>query len=201
MTKPKFCGSWDDVYRNSPVNKLPWYIKDLDFDLKRELKKLKIRNGSFLDLGTGPGTQAIALSKLGFDVTGTDISGSAINRLKKQKSNVIFLKDDIIKTKLKKKFDYILDRGVFHVFEPKLRNTYIKNIKKLLNNKGILFLKCFSIKEKIEDGPYHFSKKQIKNCFNKDFKVKSIKDSVFHSTLDKDPKALFVVLIKLKKSR
>jgi len=39
-------------------------------------------------------------------------------------------------------------------------------------------------------------KKQIKDYFNKDFKVKSIKDSVFHSTLDKDPKALFVVMEK-----
>jgi len=194
MTKVNIRGSWDDVYRNNPVNKLPWYTKDLDFDLKKELKKYN--KGSFLDLGTGPGTQAIALSKLGFDVTGTDISASAINRLKKQKSTVVFLKDDILKTKLKKKFDYILDRGIFHVFEPNSRKTYIKTVKKLLNNKGILFLKCFSIKEKNEEGPHRFSKKQIKDYFNKDFKVKSIKDSVFTSTLDKDPKALFVVMEK-----
>lgn len=76
-------GSWDDVYKNNPVNKLPWYTKDLDFDLKKELKNFK--KGSFLDLGTGPGTQAIALSKMGFKVTGTDISNTAINRLKKIK--------------------------------------------------------------------------------------------------------------------
>ena len=194
MAKVNIRGSWDDVYRNNPVNRLPWYTKDLDFDLKKELKKYN--KVSFLDLGTGPGTQAIALSKMRFDVTGTDISASAINRLKKRKSTVIFLKDDILKTKLKKKFDYILDRGIFHVFEPKLRKTYIKNVKKLLNNNGILFLKCFSIKEKNEEGPHRFSNKQIKNYFNKDFKIKSIKDSVFHSTLDKDPKALFVVMEK-----
>jgi len=146
MAKVNIRGSWDDVYRNNPVNKLPWYTKDLDFDLKKELKK--VNKGSFLDLGTGPGTQAIALSKMGFDVTGTDISASAINRLKKQKTTVVFLKDDLFKTKLKKKFDYILDRGIFHVFKPNSRKTYITKLKKLLNNKGILFLKCFSIKEK-----------------------------------------------------
>ena len=194
MAKVNIHGSWDDVYRNNPVNKLPWYIKGLDFDLKNELKKLK--KGSFLDLGTGPGTQAIALSKMGFKVTGTDISSTAIDKLKKQKSSVIFLKDDILKTKLKKKFDYILDRGIFHVFKPKSRKSYIKNVKNLLNNKGILFLKCFSIKEKDEEGPYRFSKKQIINYFNKDFSIKTIRDSVFHSTLDKDPKALFVVMEK-----
>ena len=196
MVEINIHGSWDEVYRNSPVNKLPWYTKDLDFDVKWELKKLEIKKGSFLDLGTGPGTQAIALSKLGFDVTGTDISRGAIDKLKKQKSTVIFLEDDILKTRLKKKFDYILDRGIFHVFKPKFRKTYVKTVKKLLNNNGILFLKCFSIKEKNKEGPYRFSKKQIKNYFNKDFKVKIIKDSVFHSTLDKDPKALFVVMEK-----
>ena len=133
---------------------------------------------------------------MGFDVTGTDISASAINRLKKQKTTVVFLTDDLLKTKLKKKFDYILDRGIFHIFEPNSRKIYIATIKKLLNNKGILFLKCFSIKEKNEEGPYRFSKKQIKDYFNNDFNLKSIKDSVFHSTLDKDPKALFVVMEK-----
>lgn len=110
---------------------------------------------------------------------------------------MIFLKDNILKTKIKKKFDYILDRGVFHVFEPKLRKTYIKNVKKLLNNGGSLFLKCFSIKEKNEEGPHRFSKDQIKKYFNKNFKIKSIRDTVFHSTLEKDPKALFVVLEKI----
>jgi len=83
MSKVIMKGSWDDVYKNNPVNKLPWYTKDLDFDLKKELKNFK--KGSFLDLGTGPGTQAIALSKMGFKVTGTDISNTAINRLKKIK--------------------------------------------------------------------------------------------------------------------
>jgi len=183
--------SWDDMYKKGSVKKMPWYTKDLDIDVKRAIKKLK--KGSFLDLGTGPGTHAFALSKLGFSVTGTDISASAINRLKK-KSKVIFLKDDIIKTKLKKKFDYIMDRGVFHIFEPKLRKTYVKNIKKLLNKNGILFLKCFTVKEK-SDPPYGFTKKQIRNYF-KDFRVKSITKSVFHSTLDKDPEALFAVLEK-----
>jgi methylase of polypeptide subunit release factors len=34
---------------------------NLDPDLELELEKLKIKKGSFLDLGTGPGTQAIKL--------------------------------------------------------------------------------------------------------------------------------------------
>ena len=185
--------SWDDVYKNSKVSKLPWYTKELDFDVKRELRK---KQGSVLDLGTGPGTHAFALSKRGFEVTATDISKTAINNLKKRKTAVIFVNDNILKTKLTEKFDYILDRGTFHTIEPKQRKTYIKNVTKLLKYKGILFLKCWSIKEKKDDGPFKFSKKQIKDYFSKDFRIKSIRDSIFHSTMDSDPKALFVVLEK-----
>ena len=50
MPKVNIQGSWDDVYRNNPTNKLPWYTKELDIDVRKELKKLKIRKGNFLDL-------------------------------------------------------------------------------------------------------------------------------------------------------
>ena len=60
MAKKDFI-EWEPYYRDSNVKNMPWYIKNLDKDLKREIKKIK--KGKFLDLGTGPGTQAIALSK------------------------------------------------------------------------------------------------------------------------------------------
>jgi methylase of polypeptide subunit release factors len=49
---------------------MPWYNEKLDSDLEEELHRRKITNGKFLDLGTGPGTQAIWLAKKGFKVIG-----------------------------------------------------------------------------------------------------------------------------------
>ena len=70
--------------------------------------------GNFLDLGTGPGTQAIQLSKYNFEVTGTDISQSAIEKAKKLSHEIYFLVDDILNSKLAdKKFDSIFDRAFF----------------------------------------------------------------------------------------
>ncbi|MGZ5491250.1 MAG: methyltransferase domain-containing protein [Nitrososphaeraceae archaeon] len=44
-------------------------------------------------------------------------------------------------------FDYIFDRGCFHVFSGEDRPRYYNQIKRILKQKGILFLKCFSIDE------------------------------------------------------
>ena len=69
-------------------------------------------------MGTGPGTQANHLSSLGFDVIGSDLSQSAIEKAKKLYSEPQFVVDDILNSKFSDdEFDYIFDRGIFHVFE------------------------------------------------------------------------------------
>jgi methylase of polypeptide subunit release factors len=66
---------------------MPWYNENLDYDLEEELHCRKVTNGKFLDLGTGPATQAIWLSKLGFKVIGSDLSEAAIKRARKVYAN------------------------------------------------------------------------------------------------------------------
>ncbi len=57
--------------------------------------------------------------------------------------------DDILNSKLPdKKFDFILDIGIFHVFDVVQRSQYVQQIKRILNDNGILFLKCMSKEEK-----------------------------------------------------
>ena len=55
--------TWDDYYKNEKIEKMPWYNEKLDFDLEDELIARQLNNGIFLDLGTGPGTQAIELAR------------------------------------------------------------------------------------------------------------------------------------------
>ena len=59
---------WETIYGELEVERMGWYWPDLDPDLKSAINVLKIRSGSFLDIGTGPGTQADALRKMGFEV-------------------------------------------------------------------------------------------------------------------------------------
>jgi len=188
--------NWNELYKQ-PVESMPWYNKDLDADLENALDTAKIIKGRFLDLGTGPGTQAIHLAVRGFEVTGADLSENAINKARKLSNQVNFIVDDILNSKLgDKQFDYVFDRGCFHVLPIKKRQKYVKEIKRILNDSGILFLKCMSDKEKRREIPFRFSEKEIVEIFEKDFETKMIKQTVYQGTLNPLPHALFVVLKK-----
>jgi len=193
---------WETLYKIQKVETMPWYNEILDSDLEDELARRKITNGKFLDLGTGPATQAIWLAKRGFNVIGSDLSETAIKRANSvyaNEKNIDFVVDDILNSKLKaNEFDYISDRGCFHVLLPVDRQRYITKIKQILRNNGILFLKCFSDKERRQEGPYKFSQNEIMDLFNKHFEMVNIKETVYQGTLDPYPKALFVVM-KFKK--
>ena len=197
---------WETLYKSQRVETMPWYNENFDFDLEKELDERKIINNNnddskkFLDLGTGPATQAIWLAKRGFKVIGSDLSEAAINRARKiyaNEENVNFIVDDILNSKLKDNdFDYIFDRGCFHVLLPADRQKYISKIKQILKkDNGILFLKCFSDKEPMQEGPYKFSADQIRDLFSESLRIDSIKETVYQGTLDPFPKALFVVMI------
>ncbi len=96
---------------------------------------------------------------------------------------------------MKNEFDYIFDRGCFHVLSPGDRKEYTNKIKRILKDNGILFLKCFSDKEPRQEGPYKFSQNEISDFFNESFRIDSIKETVYQGTLDPLPKALFFVMI------
>ena len=76
---------WENLYKSQSIEAMPWYNERFDSDLESELDQRKIiANGKkFLDLGTGPATQAIWLVKRGFSVFGSDLSEAAINRARK----------------------------------------------------------------------------------------------------------------------
>lgn len=201
MEKPKKLPSrWEKLYQSQAVETMPWYQKSLDSDFEKAFKEMGIKSGRVLDLGSGPGTQAMELARLGFTVTATDISLSAVGQAKdraiEQGLRVDFRQDDILKTKLTEKLDYILDRGCFHVIEPGSRAAYVETVHNLLETGGFLFLKCFSYKQGGGDGPYRFTPEKIVSVFDERFAIISINETVFHGTLPVFPKALFCMMRK-----
>ena len=198
MSQKKNFPDWDSFYKETNVEEMPWYEKNLDSDLKDQINFMNLTSGKFLDLGTGPGTQAIQLDKLGFEATGADISKNAISKAQQLSSNVNFVVDDILNSSFPdNSFDFILDRGCFHVFEPSLRKDYLNQLKRILKDDGILFLKVMSIEEKGlpgDGGPYKFSKQDVSDIFEKDFEIVQIKPTVYYGTLEELPKALFAVI-------
>ena len=200
MNQQREFPNWEKLYQDQNVESMPWFNPDIDADLDQALSKLNLHTGAALDLGTGPGTQAIALAQRGFQVTATDLSDTAIQKaqaIAKEKGLDIFWKqDDILNSNLAQKFDFILDRGCFHVFSPERRQDYVSVVGNLIKPGGYLFLKCFSHLETREEGPYRFTSDEIQNIFGNSFKVHSVEQTVYQGTLDPLPKAIFCILEK-----
>ena len=204
MNKKREFPNWKQLYRDQPLESMPWFYPELDPDLDEALTKLNLRQGTVLDLGTGPGTQAMALAERGFQVTATDISeaaiAKAIDKAKERGIDISFKQDDILNSHLDQKFDFVFDRGCFHVLPPERRQDYVRLVGSLIERSGYLFLKCFSALETREEGPYRFTPEQIEEMFTSRFNLYSVKETVYYGTLEPLPRALFSILKKREKS-
>jgi 2-polyprenyl-3-methyl-5-hydroxy-6-metoxy-1,4-benzoquinol methylase len=129
---------WKQIYENTDVREMPWYQPLLDHDLDQALKSRKITHGKFLDIGTGPATQALELAKRGFEVTGTDLAPKAIGLAQEKAAQAgikaTFLVDDILNSKVTGLFDAAFDRGCFHVLSPEMRAKYVKTVRGFLRD-------------------------------------------------------------------
>jgi 2-polyprenyl-3-methyl-5-hydroxy-6-metoxy-1,4-benzoquinol methylase len=189
---------WEEIYRERPVESMPWFNPELDDDLRKALDELEVHHGTALDIGTGPGTQAMELARRGFSVTATDISAEAIRlageKGEAQNLHVAWVVDNILDTGLDRKFDIIFDRGCFHVLAPEQREKYVQVVSGLLNARGYLFLKCFSRLQPGEQGPYRFTPDQVEEIFGARLHLLSVEETIYQGTLDPRPKALFCVM-------
>ncbi len=192
---PRDLPSWEKTYRDGAMEKMPWFFAHLDPDLEAALDDLGLEGGKVLDLGSGPGTQAIELAKRGFEATGTDISKHAVEyagrRAEQERVKVSFLQDDFLDTRLTGAFDVVFDRGMLHALEESQQRRYVEVISRLVHRDGWLLLKCFSFREPPRPGPYRFRPEEIRDLLGESFEVISIEDTVYQGTLDPLPKALF----------
>ncbi len=197
---PAACG-WEARYQETAAEQLPWFHEGLDADIGRALDELGLATGRLLDLGCGPGTQAVALAARGFAVTASDISETAVDsaraRAEKAGVDVRFVVDDVLDSRLDGPFDIIVDRGVFHCFaEPEAQAAYLATIRRLLAEGGHLLLKCFHKHETSEMGPPgRYDADDIRRLFADGFTLLAARDSRFVGPgNDAQPKALFCIL-------
>ncbi len=60
----------DKIYRNVPLDKIPWNSETPPYALVELVQSGKVRPCKTLDLGCGAGNYAIYLSEQGFEVSG-----------------------------------------------------------------------------------------------------------------------------------
>jgi 2-polyprenyl-3-methyl-5-hydroxy-6-metoxy-1,4-benzoquinol methylase len=75
---------WDQIYRKFPLEELGWELGKPRPILVEFVEKGLIKKGKALDICCGAGTNTVYLAKQGFEVTGIDISQTAIKYAKKK---------------------------------------------------------------------------------------------------------------------
>jgi 2-polyprenyl-3-methyl-5-hydroxy-6-metoxy-1,4-benzoquinol methylase len=161
----------------------------LDKDFAETLNLFGVMNGKLLDIGTGLGIQAIRYAQLGFNVTATDVSPTAVEMARKnlleEGVNAYFLRfvvDNILMSKLKGPYDLIIDRGCYTLLGRSMHEDYCKNVYRLLNQNGLFLLKMDAKKNKAI------------NSLETHFSIMESKTTHYHGEIRKGPMASYFIL-------
>jgi cyclopropane fatty-acyl-phospholipid synthase-like methyltransferase len=143
-----------------------------------------------VEFGCGEGRNAIFMAKRGIDVVAIDSSGIAINNAKNKMEgleNVRFICSNFLTVDFEdRKFDLIIDSGMFHHLAPHRRLQYRELLEKILKENGYFVLLCFSADEggaeELDDLEFYtkrntgvsFSEKRLRDFFGSDFEIISI---------------------------
>jgi len=140
----------DDIYRNIPLEKIPWNMDEFPKSFISLLDNKTILPCKAVDFGCGTGNYAVYLAARGFDVTGIDISPTAIKiaaeNAEKKGVNCRFVAADVTGDlkELDETFDFAYDWELLHHLFPEQREKYARNVHRILNPGGRYFSICFS---------------------------------------------------------
>lgn len=183
----------DRIYQKIPLNEIPWNIETPPDIFTKLFESGKIKPCRTIDLGCGTGNHSIYLGSIGFDVTGIDISPTAI-KIAKEKAkkkgvkcnffviNALSKLNEIMST-----FDFAYDWELLHHIFPEQRRIYVKNVYEILNPGAKYLSVCFSEKDpgfggsgkcrKTQLGTilYFSSENELRDLFERYFKIKELK--------------------------
>jgi cyclopropane fatty-acyl-phospholipid synthase-like methyltransferase len=104
--------------------------------------------GTALDLGCGTGTNVLTLAQNGWQVTGVDFVGKAIQTARQKAVQagleVNLVVDDVTRLDtITGPFDLILDIGCFHSLDDIRKVSYVNNLPGLLSSDGTYLMYAF----------------------------------------------------------
>jgi SAM-dependent methyltransferase len=184
---PSDAQHWEARYAESDPKTLPWNAGKPDADLVRLVTEGTVPVGQALDIGTGPGHDAVFLIQHGFNVIGIDISPTAVVLARENASSAglfgFFQQGDLLDIPVESRFiDFAYDRGCFHVLEAQDRPQAVREVHRVLRDGGLYLLRVFSDKEPEGPGPHRFTKKELDDLFSKQFKILKIWEGVFEGS-------------------
>jgi SAM-dependent methyltransferase len=144
-------GDWWDAFYADRSRPVPFFVAKPDESLVSYLDRGLLAPGRALDLGCGPGRNALHLASRGFAVDAVDLSPAAIawaeDRARGAGADVRFHCGDafaLTATELGGPYDVIYDSGCFHHLPPHRRISYLTLLDRALAPGGHFALSCFA---------------------------------------------------------
>jgi cyclopropane fatty-acyl-phospholipid synthase-like methyltransferase len=192
----------DKIYREVPLDKIPWNSEIPPPAIVELVENARILPCRALDMGCGAGNQAIYLAGRGFEMTGIDISTTAITLAQNKATQVgvecLFLAADVLGDldEIPGTFDFIFDWQLLHHIFPEDRTKYAENVDRLLRSGGKHLSCCFSEQDPQFGGQgkyrstsmgtvlYFSSEQEIKELFEPHFHIEELKILEFPGKFD-----------------
>lgn len=158
---------WDASYHDGPA---PWDIGEPQQAIVR-LGTEGGFSGAVLDVGCGSGENTLYIASLGLQVMGFDVAETALSMARAKAANrgieAEFVAADALKLeRLGRRFDTVLDCGLFHTFNADERSRYAVSLATVTKHSGTLHVLCFSDVGS-DTGPHPISQEQLSAAFNR----------------------------------
>ena len=134
--------------------------------------------GAVLDAGCGTGENALHLSSLnllhsttlGLSVLGVDVAETALAMARRKARDrglaVEFVEADAFQLeRLGRRFQTVLDCGLFHTFDADERTRYVASLAPVTEPGGTVYVLCFS-DQGPETGPHPIRQEELRAAFN-----------------------------------
>lgn len=144
---------WDASYHDGPA---PW-----DVGVQPAVARVAAEGGftgAVLDVGCGSGDNALHIASLGLPVLGVDVAETALSRARDKATErgieaEFAIADAFRLDRLGRRFDTVLDCGMFHTCDAGERPGYVVSLASVTGPGATLYVLCFS-DEGADVGPH-----------------------------------------------
>ncbi|MFO0954186.1 MAG: class I SAM-dependent methyltransferase [Isosphaeraceae bacterium] len=193
-----------ETFESSYQGKPPWDIGKAQPILVGAADRV---TGSVLDAGCGTGENALFFAERGRPVLGIDYLEGPVREARRKAAErgldaEFQVVDALDLASLDRRFDSVIDSGLFHVFSDEDRARYVAGLAHVLKPGGRLFLLCFSDEEPGTQGPRRVTRQDLLAAFSNGWEVEEIQpvrfevrtDVVSASFSEGGPRAWFSVI-------
>lgn len=176
---------FDSVYRGTP----PW---DIGRPQKAfiELARAGEITGSVLDVGCGTGDHVLFFAGEGHEAFGIDTAALAIRKAEEKAAGRglqahFFVWNALDLSGLNRKFDTVIDSGLFHTLSDEDRPVFVDNLAAVLAPGGNYFMLCFSDQNPGEYPlPRRIAEEEIRDNFRDGWSINYIRPAIFENSIE-----------------